>query len=296
MNEVELKTPAYDEEAPILPDGWEDENFLKDPSLWEDNALTDEFGAEPAEDGTNVDGELGEEDTPTTGEEDTDGPSAAPETEEPASDGAQAEVERVKRVLKLKVNHEEQEVDVNGMTDEELVAQLQKARAFDAMKDDQAKARYRQIYQDQIDAGMTASIAKLVANNEMGKEYPLEDPAEEPAAPVETPAPKVEPAAPAPRNFVQEVQQLKALYPDFKETPDEVAMAVAQGTPLLTAYVAYREKQTTKTAASLKQENEVLKHNAASAAKAPVKGVTGGGATNQKPTNPFVSGFSSDEW
>lgn len=295
MNEVELKTPVYDEEAPILPDGWESEDFLKDPSLWEDNTLTDELGEDPVEDEANVDGELGEEDALTTGEEDTDGPSAAPETEEPESDGIQAEVERVKRVLKLKVNHEEQEVDVNGMTDEELAAQLQKARAFDAMKDDQAKARYRQIYQDQIDAGMTAGIAKMVADHEVGKTYPLEDPAEETATPaVEAPAPKAEPAKT--RDFVQEVQQLKALYPDFKETPDEVALAVANGTPLLTAYVAYREKQATQTAASLKRENEVLKHNAASAAKAPVKGVTGGGATNQKPTNPFVSGFSSDEW
>ena len=295
MNEVELKTPVYDEEAPILPDGWEDENFLNDPSLWEDNTLTDELGEDPAEDGTNVDGESGEEDAPTTGEEDTGGPSAAPETEEPESDGTQTEVERVKRVLKLKVNHEEQEVDVNGMTDEELVAQLQKARAFDAMKDDQAKARYRQIYQDQIDAGMTAGIAKMVADHEVGKTYSLEDPVEEPAAPA-VEAPKAAPAVPAPRDFVQEVQQLKALYPDFKETPDEVAMAVANGTPLLTAYVAYREKQTTQTAASLKRENEVLKHNAASAAKAPVKGVTGGGATNQKPTSPFVNGFTADEW
>lgn len=293
MNEAELKTPVYDEEAPILPDGWEDANFLKDAESWEDNTLADELGEDPVEDGTNADGETGEKDTPTTGEEDTGGPSATPETEEPESDGTQTEVERVKRILTLKVNHEEQEVDVNGMTDEELAAQLQKARAFDAMKNDQAKERYRRIYQDQIDAGMTASIAKMVADHEVGKTYSLEDPTEEPA-PTQVEAPK--PESLKPRDFVQEVQQLKALYPDFKETPDEVAMAVAQGTPLLTAYVAYREKQTTQTAASLKRENEVLKHNAASAAKAPVKGVTGGGATNQKPTSPFVSGFASDEW
>ena len=92
---------------------------------------------------------------------------------------------------------------------------------------------------------------------------------------------------------VQEVNQLKALYPDFKEMPDEVAVAVSNGANLLTAYLAYREKQTTKAAASLKKENEVLKQNAASAAKAPVRGVTGGGATNTKPQNDLLKGFDS---
>lgn len=296
MNKVELKTPVYDEEAPILPDGWENENFLNDPSLWEGDSLIDESGETSSENGgINADGEPGELNTPTTGEENAGGPSAAQESEESGTDGNQPKEESVKRILKLKVNHEEQEVDVNGMTDEELKEQLQKARAFDAMKDDQAKARYRQIYQDQIDAGMTAGLARMVADHEVGKSYPLEDPAEEPA-PTQAEPPKSAPAAPTTRDFVQEVKQLKALYPDFKETPDEVAMAVAQGTPLLTAYVAYREKQTTKTAASLKRENEVLKHNAASAAKAPVKGVTGGGSTNTKPQSPFVSGFTADEW
>lgn len=293
MNEDELKTPVYDEDAPLLPDGWESWDFLNDPEVREGDVLADELAGDPAEAGAIEDGESGEGDALTMGEEDAGGPSAAQESEESVPDGEQAKEESAKRILKLKVNHEEQEVDVNGMTDEELAAQLQKARAFDAIKDDQAKARYRQIYQDQIDAGMTAGIAKMVADHEMGKEYPLEDPAE-PAAQTGGETPRAEPAAS--RDFVQEVQQLKALYPDFKETPDEVAMAVAQGTPLLTAYVAWREKQTTKTAASLKRENEVLKQNAASAAKAPVKGVTNGGKTNAKPNSPFLSGFTDDDW
>jgi threonine synthase len=93
-----------------------------------------------------------------------------------------------------------------------------------------------------------------------------------------------------------EVEQLKALYPEFKEMPDEVAKSVANGANLLTAYIAYREKQNSKAAASLKKENEVLKQNAASAAKAPVRGVTGGGATNTKPRNDLLKGFDDDAW
>ena len=135
---------------------------------------------------------------------------------------------------------------------------------------------------------MTDAAARMVAANECGgKSYSLTDDPE--------PAPMVE-EEPVERDFTAEVQQLKALYPDFKETPDEVALAVANGTNLLTAYVAYREKQTQKAAASLKKENEVLKHNAASAAKAPVKGVTGGGATDTKPKNDLLVGFDSDSW
>ena len=110
---------------------------------------------------------------------------------------------------------------------------------------------------------------------------------------ISPPAPTVQTPT---RDFVQEVQQLKALYPDFKEMPDEVAKAAANGANLLTAYLAYREKQTSKAAASLKKENEVLKQNAASAAKAPVKGVTGGGATNTKPQHKLLDGFDDDTW
>ena len=186
------------------------------------------------------------------------------------------------------MNHKDQEVDINSMSDEDLIAALQKASAFDANRERQNQEKYRQVYQDQIDAGMTEAAARMIAANEVGgKSYSLTD---EP-----DPAPTVE-EEPVERDFTAEVQQLKALYPDFKETPDEVALAVANGTNLLTAYVAYREKQTQKAAASLKKENEVLKHNAASAAKAPVKGVTGGGATDTKPKNDLLVGFDSDSW
>ena len=192
------------------------------------------------------------------------------------------------RILKLKVNHTEQEIDINALSDEELIARLQKSAAFDAMKDDQMKAKYREIYNEQIDAGMTEAAARMVAANECGgKAYPLEDPAPETVE--EQPQATAAPA----RDTIAELAQLKALYPDFSEVPDEVARAYANGASLLTAYVAYREQQTSKTAASLKKENQVLKQNAASAAKAPVKGVTGGGATDTKPKNDLLAGFDS---
>ena len=296
MQEDAIQTISYEEDnSPILPDGWSDgDDFFADPSTWSGAAEQSGQTAETQSELESIAAEMESEEAPTTGETDeTEGQSAVVEEDEPQS-GQTEEPTKTARILKLKVNHQEQEVDIDSMSDEDLVAQLQKARAFDAMKDDQMKAKYRQVYQDQIYAGMTEAAARVVASAECGgKSYPLEDSAEPESAPVPTP---VEAPATPTRDFEAEVRQLKALYPEFKVMPNEVAKAVAEGTNLLTAYVAYREKQTSKAAASLKKENEVLKQNAASAAKAPVRGVTGGGATNTKPQNNLIAGFDSDDW
>ena len=289
--EDELMIPTPEEEdAAFLPDGWQEgDDFFADPSTWSGSSQkTGQSIETQTEEESTEDGMETEEVLTTDQTEETVDQSAEQEAEEQS--GQTEEPAKRSRILKLKVNHEDQEVDIESMTDDELIAALQKSRAFDAMKDEQAKARYREVYHEQVSEGMTPAAARLVAANEVGgKNYPLEDTAE-PEKP-STPAPTVQTQT---RDFVQEVNQLKALYPDFKEMPDEVAVAVSNGANLLTAYLAYREKQNSKAAASLKKENEVLKQNAASAAKAPVKGVTGGGATDTKPTHDLLKGFDMD--
>ena len=288
--EDELMIPVPEEEdAAFLPDGWQEgDDFFADPSTWSGSSQKTGQSIETQTEEESTEDGMETEEVPTTDQtEETADQSAEQEAEEQS--GQTEEPAKRSRILKLKVNHEDQEVDIESMTDDELIAALQKSRAFDALKDEQAKARYREVYHEQVSEGMTPAAARLVAANEVGgKNYPLEDTAE-PEKP-STPAPTVQTQT---RDFVQEVNQLKALYPDFKEMPDEVAVAVSNGANLLTAYLAYREKQTTKAAASLKKENEVLKQNAASAAKAPVRGVTGGGATNTKPQNDLLKGFDS---
>lgn len=296
MHEDELTTINYEEDNdPILPDGWSDgDDFFADPKTWSGAAEQSGQTAETQSELESIAAEMETTEVPTTDEtEATDGQSAVSETEDQTSGQTEEPVKNT-RILKLKVNHQDQEVDINSMTDDELIAALQKSRAFDAMKDEQAKARYREIYNEQIAEGMTPAAAKMIATNECnGKTYPLED-AAEPEVP-ETPAPAPAHSAPS-RDFDKEVQQLLAIYPEVSSIPDEVALATANGTDLLTAYVAYRERQTSKAAASLKRENEVLKQNAASAAKAPVRGTTGGGATDTKPKNNLLVGFDSDDW
>ena len=236
-NEDELTIPVPEEEdAAFLPDGWQEgDDFFADPSTWSGaSQKTGQSIETQTEEESTEDGMETEEVPPTAQPEETADQSAEQEAEEQS--GQTEEPAKRSRILKLKVNHEDQEVDIESMTDDELIAALQKSRAFDALKDEQAKARYREVYHEQVSEGMTPAAARLVAANEVGgKNYPLEDTAE-PEKP-STPAPTVQTQT---RDFVQEVNQLKALYPDFKEMPDEVAVAVSNGANLLTAYLAYR--------------------------------------------------------
>ena len=100
---------------------------------------------------------------------------------------------------------------------------------------------------------------------------------------------------PPARDYAAEVRELWAMRPDLKGTkiPSEVAAAAANGQNIALAYFAYEAKQAKATAEQLRQENNTYKQNAATAAKAPVKGVSGGGATNTQPEDMLLKGFDS---
>jgi hypothetical protein len=100
---------------------------------------------------------------------------------------------------------------------------------------------------------------------------------------------------PPARDFAAEVRELWSMRPELKGTtiPSEVAKAAAEGQNLSLAYFAYEAKQAKATAEQLRQENNTYTQNAATAAKAPVKGVSGGGATNVQPEDLLLKGFDS---
>lgn len=279
MNKDAYGTNTFDGDVePLLPDGWEEGmDIFADTDVKDDLDLADEQSEESLADVEN-ESEESDESAPTTGEE-TEEESSADADEKPTQESAS-------RIRKLKVNHEEREIDLGALSDDDLIAHLQKSYAFDAIREKENQQKYREIYQQQLDAGMTEYVAKLVAKEAAGKAYALTD--EEETKAEEAPA-----AQTADRDFAREVEQLKALYPDIKEIPDEVAKAAAKGVPVLTAFLAYREKQSAKTAAALKAENKVLKQNAASAAKAPVKGVTGGGTASAKKKSIYEDAFDA---
>ena len=145
--------------------------------------------------------------------------------------GGEAKAE-APRTYRLKVNHEEKEVT---LSEDEVVARLQKSYAFDAMKERRD------------------------------------------------------------RDYAAEVRQLQRLYPDFREMPDEVAHLAAEGESLLTAYALWQGRQAENEVRSLREENRVLRQNVSAAARAPVKGVSGGGAARGRSSD-FERGFESVEW
>jgi len=297
QNKVVNDTASFDgDPEPILPDGWKegdqisaegDDELMK---LFADGEAADSLPELENDDAIAADG------APTTGS--TSGasvPDAGAQSAQTPPDGAGSTQPSASRKLTLKVNHEEREVDIGSMSDDDLRALLQKGMAFDAMKDAENKRTYRQVYQEQIDAGMTDAAARMIARDAAGgNTYATTD--EEEAQMQKQAAPLSEPpeyGTPKTRDLRAEVEQLRALYPDMKEMPDEVAKAVSKGIPLMTAYLAYREKQNAQTAANLRKENTILKQNAANAAKAPVRGVTGGDNAQGKGQSLWEKGFDA---
>jgi hypothetical protein len=291
MNQDVLDNVLMGTDDDFLPDGWDGESdiFLENGQLNEAAFTSDgeQAADELPEENEGVAAE--DADVLTTDDEAQEQPEqdADADTEEAPADGQEQAEVKPSRKLKLKVNHKDEEVDIDAMSDDDLIALLQKGRAFDAIKEAENKRKFREVFQEQVDAGMTDAVARIAAQAAAGgKTYDLEDAPEE----AEAEAPAEEKPAQT-RDFVAEVRQLKALYPDFKETPNEVAQAVANGASLLEAYTAYRVQQSNKTAAALKRENAKLKQDAATAAKAPVKGVTGGGKATPPKKDPFEEGF-----
>ena len=175
--EDELKAPETEEEfEPLLPSGWQENTDFFDVDSWSDGTESVDGQTQEVTEETTTGEETGADNTPTTGEEQGATGQSAVEEAEGEPSGQTETTEKPARILKLKVNHEDREVNVDDMTDDDLRVQLQKAAAFDAMKDEQAKAKYRQIVQEQISAGMTKEIAELVAKSTCdGKTYALED-------------------------------------------------------------------------------------------------------------------------
>lgn len=94
------------------------------------------------------------------------------------------------------------------------------------------------------------------------------------------------------RDFEAEVRELYAQRPEVKSQPlpDEVARACAAGQPLKDAFADYEGRQD---AERLRRENRILRQNEAASARAPVRGVTGGGSPKAEPDDPFLRGFNT---
>lgn len=103
------------------------------------------------------------------------------------------------------------------------------------------------------------------------------------------------------RDFRKELGELVQHRPDLRESlnkggklPEEVITACFKdNVPLRAAYAEHEAKEVKAELERIRQENEILKQNAANAKRAPVKS-TAGSATAAKSKDPFLAGFDSD--
>ena len=305
MFENEVITPEVEDEV-LLPEGYADgDDIFADSNDWTGEVQVDAPATEPEQPEETTEG--GEEEAPTT------------EPAEPGDSGNDEEAptteqtEPVTSKLKFKARVDRADVDVE-LDESELPTVYQKAQATDryqaklakqapiietaervskllgfesaeAMLAD-AEKNYRDTEVQRLtDSGTAKEIAEDYVSRRIGDATKAKEEAEEPApAPVKT------------RDYNAEALELVKARPDLggKPIPEEVRKAcVEDNKTLLVAYIEYEAKQQKAEMEKLRRENQIMKQNEASANRAPVKGVRGGGATDTTPEDDFMRGFNS---
>ena len=290
-----------EEEDVMMPDGYgTGDDFFADEWTGQDADAQPEpeQEAEPEEP---------KEDAPTTEQPEEDHEAQEPEAETP---------ENAPRRLRFKARVDREDMDVD-IGEDEVPALYQLAKAGERWKAKNDTMRQQVEHYEQIAKGMgyatvdemiqkTAEgykAAKVQELMEQGTPQTIaEDYVDRMMQREAEKAPDPEPEEPTleahERNIQAEAQELIVARPDLKtrQLPMEVVEAWRNGENLLNAYNRYEARQKEAENQKLKKENNILKQNAAAAAKAPVKGVTGGAPTDTEPEDPFLKGFDSDPW
>ena len=290
-----------EEEDVMMPDGYgTGDDFFADEWTGQDADAQPEPEQESEP-------EKPKEDAPTTEQTEEDHEAQEPEAETP---------EDAPRRLRFKARVDREDMDVD-IGEDEVPALYQLAKAGERWKAKNDTMRQQVEHYEQIAKGMgyatvdemiqkTAEgykAAKVQELMEQGTPQTIaEDYVDRMMQREAAKAPDPEPEEPTleahERNIQAEAQELIVARPDLKtrQLPMEVVEAWRNGENLLNAYNRYEARQKEAENQKLKKENNILKQNAAAAAKAPVKGVTGGAPTDTEPEDPFLKGFDSDPW
>lgn len=317
-----INTSPEDEDA-MLPEGYgADDDIFADPQKWT-GERSDE-GTGQSADGEDGKGDGAEDPAPATEQDPAQDVSdndtaAAPATEPTAPANEQNAEKSTSNMFKFRVKHDREERDVE-LNESELPELWQRAQNHDRMQSrfneqqtligeldamarmmgyanardmkDKAAGAYRdaEVQNLMSSTGVPERVAKAVVAQEMQSRSAA------PAAAPQTPPPAQ--AAPV-RNPQAEVAELLAAKPELygKQIPQEVLVASAVGgKSLLAAYTEYEAAKSRSEAEKLRTENNIHKQNAANAAKAPVKGVSAGGAAKDKSgEDDFLRGFNADK-
>ena len=121
--EDELKAPETEEEfEPLLPSGWQENTDFFDVDSWSDGTESVDGQTQEVTEETTTGEETGADNTPTTGEEQGATGQSAVEEAEGEPSGQTETTEKPARILKLKVNHEDREVNVDDLNADGLAA------------------------------------------------------------------------------------------------------------------------------------------------------------------------------
>lgn len=290
-----------EEEDVMMPDGYgTGDDFFADEWTGQDA----DAQPEPEQD---AEPEKPEEDAPTTEQPEEDHEAQEPEAETP---------EDAPRRLRFKARVDREDMDVD-IGEDEVPALYQLAKAGERWKAKNDTMRQQVEHYEQMAKGMGyATVDEMIQKTAEGYKATKVQELMEQGTPQTiaedyvdrmmqreaAKAPDPEPEEPTPesheRNIQAEAQELIVARPDLKmqQLPMEVVEAWRNGENLLNAYNRYEARQKEAENQKLKKENNILKQNAAAAAKAPVKGVTGGAPTDTEPEDPFLKGFDSDPW
>lgn len=322
MDENEMITPIEEELEPLLPDGWTEKDDLFAPDSWGGAAAqTDEPAGQQPEPAPEPKEEQPAQKAPTTEPSaPTEDQTVTADEPKPAEGQPQTEGSTPRRLkFKARVDREDSDVEID---ESEVPALWQKAQVADRWKSqrDEAAAKVDRVEQlaramgyktademltaagsnyrqhqieELVSQGTPQAIAEDYVDRKMGNpklesEQTQTDPSAKPAEPQ--------------RDLAAEARELSSLHPELvgKDLPREVMTAWASGVRLKDAYAKYElDAQRAQDKAVIEQQRkeiEILKQNAAAAAKAPVKGVTGGGKTDTEPDDPFMKGLDSYDW
>jgi hypothetical protein len=280
-------TPEEMEEA-MLPDGWTEDDDIFSPDTWSDG---DADAQEPETEETD------EADTPTTDDGESDEQTETEDT--PTTEDSDDDLSFTARI-------DHRDVDIK-LARKDLPTVYQKAQVTDRLQqrmrerdeEDRQMDELARIldYKDRhemrntllenfrkteverlVSEGVNEEVATETVESRVARKRTAASAAEEIPAESNTETP------PTGRDFRTEVANLYALYPEIAENgeiPDTVKRdALISGRTLVESYADYVSKRSTAEAAALKKENKILKQNAASAVRAPVKGVRGGGTVS----------------
>ena len=308
-----IETSPEDEDI-MLPEGYgADDDIFADPQNWT-GKQTDEPASEDKDEDNGADD--GAEEAPTTAQETAQDVSGsdnanAPTTEHTAPTTAQ-EASTAPNMLKFKAKYNSQEQDVE-LNESDLPGIWQKAQNHDKMQsrynereelfnnlEQLAKrlgyANVKEMAEKADGAFQEAEVKSLMDKEGVSERVAKAIVAQEMQSRAGN-APTAQPQEAPKRNTQAEVTELLTAKPQLRgqQLPPEVIAEWGGGKNLLLAYTEYENRKAAAETARLQQENNIHKQNAANAAKAPVRGVASGGATNTKGDDDFLKGFNSDD-